>query len=80
MQNNENEITKVFQLRAITVEQKRDILNRILSVWMDNPSQRLGQLLANSLSSNKCEENLFFIEDEILIQMVEATFLENKND
>ncbi len=80
MQDNQNEITQVLQLRAVTVEQKRDIVNRILSVWIDNPSQRLGQLLVNSLSLNKCEEKLFFVEDEILTQMVELTFLENKND
>jgi hypothetical protein len=34
--------------RAITPEQKREIIERIYAAWLNVPEQRLGQLLDNA--------------------------------
>lgn len=57
-------------LRAKTNKQKEIIINRILEKWKKNPSLRLGQLLMCSISSN---DDLFYIEDEVLAKKVETT-------
>lgn len=77
-----NEATRVMQFRAITTEQKRDLVMRLLSVWLNVPELRLGQLLVNGLDNLVPEHDkshhLFNIEDEILIQLLESTFPERK--
>jgi hypothetical protein len=51
--------------RAISAKQKRDVMERILKVWEENPEMRLGQLLINSGAS------LFYAEDFSLAETVE---------
>lgn len=54
--------------RAYTPEEKRAILNRIYVVWLQKPSQRLGQLLENSTDGLK---DMFYIEDTQLAEACE---------
>lgn len=42
---------KMNERRAYTEEQKRQVMERILSAWIKLPSLRLGQLLANVVTS-----------------------------
>lgn len=49
--------------RAHTPEQKRAIIEQLLTIWLDAPTLRLGQLIYIAANG----ENLFFIEDEALI-------------
>lgn len=51
--------------RAISAKQKRDVMERILKVWEENPEMRLGQLLINSGAS------IFYAEDFSLAETVE---------
>jgi uncharacterized protein YihD (DUF1040 family) len=44
-----------------------DMLRRLEKVWSQNPDFRLGQLMANVT-----EERIFFIEDEELMEGLEA--------
>lgn len=44
-----------------------NILERLKIVWKDNPDLRLGQLLLTVVDADR----LFYIEDEILIQILE---------
>lgn len=56
--------------RACTTEAKRAILERLLRAWNQHPAsmQRLGQLLRNA----DRESDLFRIEDDLLLDRVEA--------
>jgi hypothetical protein len=68
--------------RAITLEQKRDVLSRMLLAWEFSPSLRLGQLLVNALrahlvrqgeesgSDELLRQRLFFMEDEDLVRLI----------
>jgi len=61
--------------RALTVEQKRAVLKRILNVWAKSPEQRLGQLVVNSgIALN----TLFSIEDEALANLLETKTVTTK--
>lgn len=53
--------------RALTDEQKRAVMERLLAAWQKRPALRLGQMLeaANGIG------NLFYREDEDLVQDVE---------
>jgi hypothetical protein len=63
--------------RAITSEQKRFLIERLLIAWNKEACLRLGQLLSNAVG-----DDLFNIEDQTLIDKVE-TFINdikgNKN-
>lgn len=48
-----------------------NILERLKTVWKDNPDLRLGQLLLAVVKMDR----LFYIEDEVLIQTLENYFL-----
>lgn len=52
-----------------------NILERLKTVWKDNPDLRLGQLLLDAVNANR----LFYIEDETLIQALENYFLQFKS-
>lgn len=58
--------------RAHTPEQKRAILERLYGVWMRQPELRLGQLLDNSV------HNMFYVEDEALMDALEMSFKERE--
>lgn len=53
--------------RTTTVEQKREVLRRLLITWISLPNLRLGQLL---VSANG-EQDIFYEEDFDLIKRVE---------
>ena len=58
--------------RAATPEEKKAILDRLLTAWLRSPELRLGQLLDNSLDfAPTPHADLFGIEDEPLLAMVE---------
>ena len=54
-------------MRANTKEHKQEIINRILTLWLDLDCLRLGQLLDNAL----VQSDYFFIEDYDLIEKLD---------
>ena len=61
--------------RATEDWQKRDVMEKILKVWIENPSLRLSQLLINSID---VDTNLYVVEDYDLVDKV-FTFSERYN-
>lgn len=66
--------------RALTPEDKRIVMDRFLVAWLRAPQQRLGQLVDNAVARQRRAEeplqrpngpDLFYIEDERLVEMVE---------
>jgi hypothetical protein len=58
--------------RALTPEQKRAIIERVLVAWEANPQLRLGQLIVNTLGRNPAHPvSLFFVEDEEIAELLE---------
>ncbi len=59
--------------RAITNEQKREIIERLYNAWIKEPDLRLGQLLHNELITNEYVSNipLFYVEDYDLVEQLE---------
>lgn len=55
--------------RATEDWQKRDVMEKILKVWIENPSLRLSQLLINSID---VDTNLYVVEDYDLVEKVFA--------
>ena len=53
--------------RAVTPQAKRDVVERLLSMWLGYSEQRLGQLLVNVSGSR----DLYYIEDTKLAELVE---------
>lgn len=64
--------------RALTPEQKKEILDRLLKLWLsgDNHYLRLGQLVNNYLHEG---DRLYHIEDYDLIEELEKKYDESKN-
>lgn len=64
--------------RALTPEQKRAIIERVLVAWERQPQLRLGQLVNNVIAqatqhapAEKVVQKLYFIEDEALAELLE---------
>lgn len=61
--------------RAVNSEQKRAVIERILSAWEKKPALRLGQLLVNASDLGLTESEpgipLFFAEDDWLVEACE---------
>lgn len=55
--------------RAITELQKRAALKRLLSAWLANPQQRLGQLITNATHGELAP--LFYLEDDAFLRALE---------
>ena len=55
---------------AITTEQKRDVLDRLMIVWMLHPNLRPGQLLLNCFQQGEW----YFFEDSLLIKKIEEFY------
>ena len=55
--------------RAITPEQKEEIINRLKVLWLNNPKLRLGQLILNA-----SEADLYYAEDRHLIDILELFY------
>jgi hypothetical protein len=60
--------------RAATPEQKRAVIDRLFALWLEQPAQRLGQLLDNAHAGPL----LYYIEDEALIGLLEMSVVERK--
>jgi len=56
--------------RAITPEQKAEVLRRLLKAWEQHPKQRLGQFLWNANTQSN-QADLFYVEDYELIEAAE---------
>jgi hypothetical protein len=66
--------------RALTPEQKRAIIERVLVAWERRPQLRLGQLVNNVIaqatqhaSAEKVVQKLYFIEDQALVELLERS-------
>jgi hypothetical protein len=51
--------------RALTPEQKKQVLDDVLEVWLKKPELRLGQLIFNAISSRK---NIYYVEDLDIVE------------
>ena len=56
--------------RAIEIWQKRDVMEKILDVWLKNPSLRLGQLIVNAMGND--DPDIFNTEDYELVDSIFA--------
>ncbi len=52
--------------RATTPEAKREVVERLLAIWLSRPEQRLGQLIENA--RGWYSRDLFYIEDSDLLR------------
>ena len=57
--------------RANTPEQKQEIIERLLALWLRYPELRLGQLICNRFN-----KGAYFTEDFKLIEMLEQFYVE----
>ncbi len=53
--------------RAITPEHKREIVERLLALWLKQPELRLGQMIYNNIE----EPELFYMEDADFIEALD---------
>jgi hypothetical protein len=69
--------TNYLKDRAVTKEQKEEILNRLGVLWLDNPELRLGQLIKNVY-----KEDFYSVEDYEFIEKLEEYYerLNNVNE
>lgn len=65
-------MSKHVEGRATLDLQKREVISKILNVWISNPHLRLGQLLVNAMSDPSVKTDIFQIEDYDLMALVEA--------
>lgn len=54
------------------------ILRRLQAVWEQNPDLRLGQLIWTATPPELCGDP-FYAEDELLIQRLELSMVDEKN-
>lgn len=57
--------------RAITEEQKKEVLEKIFQLWMKYPEMRLGQLIENARLYTGEGKDLFYIEDYPLAGIID---------
>jgi hypothetical protein len=55
--------------RAYTPEQKKEIMNRMLAVWLSVPELRLGQLISLAMFYTPIDN--FYVEDYLLVNLLE---------
>lgn len=65
--------------RAITPEQKREVIERIYNAWLKAPQQRLGQLISNATYNKNTIKDIFYVEDEDLAEKIEELIGRIKN-
>ncbi len=65
--------------RALTPDQKRAIIERVLIAWERSPQLRLGQLVSNAIAIETAHaeaadrvRRLYYVEDEALVDMLET--------
>lgn len=56
--------------RAETYEQKRAIMEKVLSYWAQYPNLRLGQLIQDAVDVRG--GSVFYVEDEKLVELLKA--------
>ena len=56
--------------RALTPDQKREVVERLLRAWLKAPTERLGQLIVNALP-HKLQGDPFYVEDFDLVEAIE---------
>lgn len=56
--------------RACSTEQKKEIIDRLLLIWIEHEHLRLGQLIENAF----IDQNLYNIEDYDLINLLEKLY------
>ena len=57
--------------RAVTDEQKRAIIGRVLAAWLRAPEFRRGQLITSAVLDPWEETDIFYIGDETLTAALE---------
>jgi len=65
--------------RALTDEDKKEVISEVLEIWKKYPKLRLGQLIENAVLTILSETNLFFIEDSEFVEMLKKynEYMEN---
>jgi hypothetical protein len=63
-------INDIMKNRATEEWQKRDVMEKILAVWLENPSLRLGQLIVNAMGAD--DPDIYSTEDYDLVDSVYA--------
>lgn len=58
--------------RAITPEAKRELVERLLALWLEWPALRLGQLIMNTMRPTHAQ--LYNIEDHDLVSKLEKDY------
>jgi uncharacterized protein YihD (DUF1040 family) len=56
-------------MRAKTIEQKQEIINRLLELWNKNPQLRLSQLILNVF-----RDDFYYKEDFVFIEQLEKAY------
>lgn len=60
--------------RALSDEEKREVVEAIYEAWTSSPNmrhQRLGQLIDNAMAnSNYGSSSLFYVEDRALVEAI----------
>ena len=65
-------------VRAITSEQKRAVVERLLAAWEHAPTLRLGQLVTAACErALSPKSDLFGVEDETLVAQLEAFVIDH---
>lgn len=61
--------------RAITVEEKLLVIEKLKNKWLQHPQLRFGQLISNLLVNT--DSDLFYIEDKVLSELEIITHKHN---
>lgn len=62
------------QLRATTVEQKVQVINNLLALWLKYPELRLGQLIDNVTGYDNIFSKLYNVEDLELVSILKEFY------
>lgn len=61
------------RLRAVSDQDKEQVIMQLLTIWQEYPSLRLGQLIANAFPPD-ISEPLAYIEDSVLIAGLQRVY------
>jgi hypothetical protein len=65
--------------RAFSPEEKRALIERVLTAWLQSPHERLSQFIANAHRSGRLAQcQLFYVEDDEFAKMLEEYAVEWK--
>jgi hypothetical protein len=60
----------INEKRALTNEQKEEIIVKVLEVWEQHPHLRLGQMIYIALN----DKDIFYVEDEDFVTELQKKF------